>query len=150
MRISRATNEIDTCLAVASSLTDEHSRDIENLALEIIRYPAGLKVDQSGVDEVDLRGNHLVSVLQQCDLGNSLKPLATSPSIDQALTRPLSHSRTQPPCEAGRQGQAQPLRSSMALETQKSLPDSHYGNPLPRSIGIWALFSVRGASEAPM
>jgi len=85
MKVEHARCERSAFLIVKGSLTIEFSREIAYLIAEVIHAQAGLKVDLSGVGEVDFYGSRLISVLHELMQGKSLEIVATSPIVDQAL-----------------------------------------------------------------
>ena len=95
MKVLRTSVEGNACLVVKGALTIEHSREIEYLVAEVIHCRAGLKIDLSGVEEVDLYGSRLVRVLNQLVQDKTLEIVATSPVVEQSLIDNAYPMRTQ-------------------------------------------------------
>lgn len=79
------------CIIFSGAMTCSNSRDIENRIINAMRQHPKLKVDLSGVEEIDLCGIHLLGVLQSFG-GDAVNIIATSPTVDAALMRlPSTH-----------------------------------------------------------
>lgn len=65
-------------------MTHPQSHEIEQRIIDSVRIHKRLKVDLSGVDEIDLSGTHLLGVLLSFDEG-VIDIVATSPVTKAAL-----------------------------------------------------------------
>jgi anti-anti-sigma regulatory factor len=97
MKVMHIRGDGGDSLIVKGSLSIEYSREIAYLITEVIHTQAGLKVDLSGVEEVDAYGSRLVNVLHQLMQSKSLEIVAVSPIVDKAIsTLPSSSHRHRP------------------------------------------------------
>jgi anti-anti-sigma regulatory factor len=79
------------CIIFSGPMTCNNSREIENRIISAMRQHPRLDVDLSGVEEIDLCGIHLLGVLKSFG-GDAVNIIATSPTVDAALTRlPTTH-----------------------------------------------------------
>lgn len=92
MDISIVGSESDCRLVFEGAMTHEFSRQMEDRVIDLMRRHCCLKIDLSGVDEIDLFGLHLIGVLQNLG-GRSVDIVAASPAVERALSRMLTPSR---------------------------------------------------------
>jgi len=84
----------DCCLIFDGEMTCKYSREIENRIIESMRSHQFLKVDLSGVRQIDLCGIHLLGVLRS--FGNdAVSIVAASPVVREAWAslRPAHRSK---------------------------------------------------------
>jgi anti-anti-sigma regulatory factor len=92
MKIAVTSRNDGNYIVFTGPMTCEHSREIENRIIDAMRHHSQLNVDLSGVEEIDLCGIHLLSVLHSYG-GESVRIVATSPTVDAALMRLPSNRR---------------------------------------------------------
>ena len=143
MKITRIDSEGDRRLVVAGALCHEYSQAMEELILDIMRCPSDLKVDLSGVTEVDLCGSHFIRFLYQQVQDALLTIVATSTSIDQTVTGLSFPFKSASLSIARKKALSQPQMPSADREAARQSEPAPRGTPLPRSIGISALYSCR-------
>jgi len=93
MNITQNGSKDDCCLVFDGQMTYPFSREIENQIIDSMRRHRRLKVDLSGVREIDLCGIHLLGVLRSFG-DDALRIIATSPVVDAALSRLPSSRRS--------------------------------------------------------
>ena len=71
------------------SMTFKFSRTIEQQITDTMSRYQRVDIDLSGVNEIDLSGIHLISVMQSMS-GNKFNIIATSPVVEQASRRLLA------------------------------------------------------------
>lgn len=82
----------DCRLVFEGALTHEYSRQLEDRVIDLMRHHPSLKIDLSGVCEIDLFGIHFLGVMRNLG-GSSVDIIAASPVVDRALTHWPSTSR---------------------------------------------------------
>ena len=93
MNITLKGEDNDCCLVLEGEMTHPFSRDIENLILDSMHRHHHLKVDLSGVYEVDLCGVHLLGVLRSFG-DDAVCIVPSSPVVEAALARLHSSRRS--------------------------------------------------------
>jgi ABC-type transporter Mla MlaB component len=86
MNISYTGNKDDRCMVFEGAMTHRFSRDIENQIIDSMRKNQRLKVDLSGVNELDLCGIHLLGVLFSYG-AEAIQVVAASPIVEAAISR---------------------------------------------------------------
>jgi hypothetical protein len=86
MNITQNGSKDDCCLVFDGEMTYPFSRDIENRIIDSMRCHRHLKVDLSGVREIDLCGVHLLGVMRSFG-DDAIRIVATSPVVDAALSQ---------------------------------------------------------------
>lgn len=94
MNINLNGGKNDCCLVIEGEMTCRFSREIENEIIESMRNYRFLRVDLSGVSEIDLCGIHLLGVLLSFG-DEATRIVAASPVAQEALSRlqPVHKSR---------------------------------------------------------
>lgn len=82
----------DCRLVFEGAMTHEFSRQLEDRVIDLMRRHPSLKIDLSGVCEIDLFGIHFLGVMKNLG-GSSVDIVAASPIVDRAMTRWPSTSR---------------------------------------------------------
>lgn len=76
----------DCRLVFEGAMTHEFSRQLEDRVIDLMRRYPSLKIDLSGVCDIDLFGVHFLGVMKNLG-GSSVDIVAASPVVDRAMTR---------------------------------------------------------------
>lgn len=74
------------CIHIEGSMTSQHSREIEDFIINMMRLYSCLKVDISAVNEIDRCGLHLLSMLKNFG-GDRVDIFSTSPVVNVTLAQ---------------------------------------------------------------
>lgn len=80
------------CIRIEGSMTSQHSREIEDFIINLMRRYSRVKVDVSAVNEIDRCGLHLLTLLKNFG-GDRVDIFSTSPVVDVALAQMRSARR---------------------------------------------------------
>ena len=86
MNITLEGTKDDRCMVFKGSMTSPFSREIEKQILDNMRQHQHLKVDLSGVRELDLCGIHLLGVLFSYG-ADAIHVVAASPAVEAVIAR---------------------------------------------------------------
>lgn len=111
MNITLNGGKENCCLVFEGAMTRQFSREMEDRIIDCMRRYPNLKVDLSGVSEIDLCGEHLLGVLHSFG-DDVIRIVATSPVVETALSRipktPVSR-RNGSSCKPARASEPAPL-----------------------------------------